>query len=1107
MKVRTSVLRGFALLALSSLTFAACDEKTPAEVIPPAVTVTVSPQAVSVPVGGQATLVAFVGNSTNQAVTWQSTNPAIVTVDANGVVRGVAPGGPVTVIATSAADQNARAAASVTVTPGAPVTLTLVPQTASVEMGRTVQLVGIVGGSTNQTVNYTSSAPAVATVSPTGGLVTGVSAGTAVITARTAADANVFQTSTITVTTAPGTGPAQISVTPSTASVQVGASQTYVATVSGVANTAVTWRNETPTIASFTQTGNNITATGLAAGTAIFTAISAADTTRRVQATMTVTAAPIATQPAISIQSVTWNNQAIASGAVVNSDVVVVVNVSAGSEARIGRVEVRLGEQVACQQVFSPPLSQTQGVSTITCVINTRQTNAQGQPLFPNGTYSLSAVAFNETGTPVATAQWGTLFLNNVSGLGLSVTTQGVAGPGSVFVDGVLWREGDVIVRASPLIFQAGQQVTAVTLCIQATNGPEQTPACRVATLADGVFTATFPKATAPGNVDSPGSAGITTNRLEAYGSSTFATGAAGPQVQFTQSASWIRLDNVAPWAGVSTTMIPGTNENWVRGEYTFNARMMGAATPAQATVIDVTDIPVGCETTPRICVGVGLPGGVTFHAVPTAQFTALTGNTADQQQQLAAYAAAHPAFTNVQNLPETTTPTAYRLVVAVRDRLGNVAYFLGSEFGVDRTAPALFVNSGSPINNHVNPQINPSGGLVGLGGPVTYTFTFEDVHSDVPPNPLWVRLVRHYGMGAPTCYDVNTKALVDPNALPAGAVTEAGACPWIRLVSPDGFRFDMTGLPEGVWQVQIRAVDRAGNLSNVVTRTHVIDTTAPVLDLPPFSGTLTASDSVGLRKWDQRLRFAGYTNPAPATVHSLPVTAPELIADISTTNRVMNRTFTLAGTTPTIWRGIEVTGTVYAMNGWGFGVWDLGWNFAEFFASYTPTSVNNRAYDALVSDATAGSNPPGSLGTFTLFRSTANPLRAPTNRQVGSTAWGPAAWTTTNTSASITLWAAALGNTGTNFRRPFRAVHYYRVENASGHVYYLGQATSPTVTFPGGAQAEYEWEFTWVPQNDTNVRAGDHTFFAVGVDFDGDARRTDNVLMNTVWGGYQQQR
>jgi hypothetical protein len=28
-----------------------------------------------------------------------------------------------------------------------------------------------------------------------------------------------------------------------------------------------------------------------------------------------------------------------------------------------------------------------------------------------------------------------------------------------------------------------------------------------------------------------------------------------------------------------------------------------------------------------------------------------------------------------------------------------------------------------------------------------------------------------------------------------------------------------------------------------------------------------------------------------------------------------------------------------------------------------------------------------------------------------------------------------------------------------------------------------------------------------VGVDFDGDARRTDNVLTHTAMGGYQQQR
>jgi hypothetical protein len=138
--------------------------------------------------------------------------------------------------------------------------------------------------------------------------------------------------------------------------------------------------------------------------------------------------------------------------------------------------------------------------------------------------------------------------------------------------------------------------------------------------------------------------------------------------------------------------------------------------------------------------------------------------------------------------------------------------------------------------------------------------------------------------------------------------------------------------------------------------------------------------------------------------------------------------------------------------------------------------------------------------------KSTTNNLRAPTLRQVALATWGQAQLHTT-VPATITLYADALGTTGPNFRRPFSAVHFYRIEDLSGHVYYLGQATAAAVTFPGGTQAQYMWEFTWSAVNDTNVRAGTHTFFAVGVDFDGDARRTDGTVNHVIYGAYQQQR
>lgn len=78
-------------------------------------------------------------------------------------------------------------------------TVTLDKPTASVAVGATVKLTATVApaDATDKTVTYTSASPGVATVAPDG-TVTGVSAGTAVITAKTAN--NKTATSTVTVT-------------------------------------------------------------------------------------------------------------------------------------------------------------------------------------------------------------------------------------------------------------------------------------------------------------------------------------------------------------------------------------------------------------------------------------------------------------------------------------------------------------------------------------------------------------------------------------------------------------------------------------------------------------------------------------------------------------------------------------------------------------------------------------------------------------------------------------------------------------------------------------------------------------------------------------------
>jgi hypothetical protein len=95
----------------------------------------------------------------------------------------------------------AKLAPTITRVPFVPVSsVSVSPATASIAVAATRQLTGsALPAEAAQSVTWTSSAPAVATVSNSG-LVTGVSAGSAVITAKSASDATKTATSAITVT-------------------------------------------------------------------------------------------------------------------------------------------------------------------------------------------------------------------------------------------------------------------------------------------------------------------------------------------------------------------------------------------------------------------------------------------------------------------------------------------------------------------------------------------------------------------------------------------------------------------------------------------------------------------------------------------------------------------------------------------------------------------------------------------------------------------------------------------------------------------------------------------------------------------------------------------
>jgi uncharacterized protein YjdB len=259
----------------------------------PVKTVAVTPAASTVQAGLTVQLTATPKDSTGapltgRVVTWGSNNPAFATVSATGLVTAVA-AGAATITATSEG-KGGSATVTVSVIPVASVSVT--PATAALAQGATVQLTGTALDASNtalpgRVITWTSSNTGFATADANG-LVTGVGAGSATITAMSEGKSG---TATISVTAVPV---ASVSVTPATASIPQGATVQLTATPLDAAGApltgrVVTWTSGNTTFATVSASG---LVTGVGAGSATITATSEGKTG---SATVTVTAvAPVA---------------------------------------------------------------------------------------------------------------------------------------------------------------------------------------------------------------------------------------------------------------------------------------------------------------------------------------------------------------------------------------------------------------------------------------------------------------------------------------------------------------------------------------------------------------------------------------------------------------------------------------------------------------------------------------------------------------------------------------------------------------------------------------------------------------------------------------------
>jgi hypothetical protein len=220
----------------------------------PNLTVVVTPASAAVQLGGSQPFAATVTGGDGSAVTWSVNgipggSATVGTISLAGLYSAptTLPASPnVTVRATAVANPAAFADATVTLTSPPPVTVTVNPATATVQVGASQAFAATVTGSANTAVTWSVNGLAggsatVGTVSASGlytAPATVPATPTVILRATSAANVLAYAQATVTVVAAPT---ANVAVAPPTATVQLGQAQAFAATVTGNANTAVTW--------------------------------------------------------------------------------------------------------------------------------------------------------------------------------------------------------------------------------------------------------------------------------------------------------------------------------------------------------------------------------------------------------------------------------------------------------------------------------------------------------------------------------------------------------------------------------------------------------------------------------------------------------------------------------------------------------------------------------------------------------------------------------------------------------------------------------------------------------------------------------------------------
>lgn len=222
------------------------------------------------PVGAQTLNMALDPSVVQSWINTPSTNQGIMIVNNNS--------GEVVRFTSTYGTQNQRPQLTIVVANSVGVQISVSPTTVTMAPGGTQTFGATVIGSTNTAVTWSATG---GTITQAGVYTAGAVAGIYKVKAIPAADPTKSASAAVTVGT-----PVSVSISPTSASVGVGQTRQFAATVTGTTNTAVTWSATGGTITS----GGLFTA-GSSAGTFAVTARSAADTSKTGVSSVTVTQA------------------------------------------------------------------------------------------------------------------------------------------------------------------------------------------------------------------------------------------------------------------------------------------------------------------------------------------------------------------------------------------------------------------------------------------------------------------------------------------------------------------------------------------------------------------------------------------------------------------------------------------------------------------------------------------------------------------------------------------------------------------------------------------------------------------------------------------------